>query len=168
MRTRHAALGSALFFLVGPGLEAGVGPYLLTGGFERGDDLPAQPLLTGVGVLLILGGLLVLVRCFTAFARDGRGTPTPAAPTARLVVDGPYRVVRNPQQLATAAVIVGEALLLARPILLVAAAAYLATLALLIRRHEEPRLRARFGAAYDAYAARTPAWVPRPRRASDR
>lgn len=168
MRPRHAAIGSALFFLVGPGLEAGVGPFLLTGGFARGDDLPAQPLLTVLGALLILGGLLVLVRCFAGFARDGRGTPTPAAPTAQLVVDGPYRVVRNPQQLATAAVIVGEALVLARPILLVAAAAYLATLALLIRRYEEPRLRARFGAAYDAYAARTPAWVPRPRRAAHR
>jgi len=30
------ALASAAFFLVGPGLEAGVGPWLISGGFDRG------------------------------------------------------------------------------------------------------------------------------------
>jgi protein-S-isoprenylcysteine O-methyltransferase Ste14 len=111
--------------------------------------------------VLVVAGLAVLVRCFAGFALDGRGTPTPAAPTGVLVVGGPYRVVRNPQHLATAVVIVGEALVLARPVLLVAAAAYLATLAVLVRRFEEPRLRERFGADYDAYRAQVPAWVPR-------
>jgi len=161
MRPRQAAIGSAIFFLVGPGFEAGLGPALLTRGFARGDDLPAQPGATAVGALLVLAGLAVLVRCFVRFARDGRGTPTPAAPTGALVVDGPYAHVRNPQQLATAAVIVGEGLVLARPILFVAAGAYLATLAWMIRRYEEPRLRQRFGPAYDAYAAEVSAWLPR-------
>lgn len=109
----------------------------------------------------------MLVRCFAGFALDGRGTPTPAAPTSALVDRGPYAVVRNPQHLATAAVIVGEALVLARPVLLVAVAAYLTTLAVLVRRFEEPRLRQRFGLAYDDYRARVPAWVPRPSRAME-
>ena len=37
---RAAVLGSLGFFLIGPGLEAGVGPALLTSGFEVGDGLP--------------------------------------------------------------------------------------------------------------------------------
>ncbi len=117
--------------------------------------------------MLVAVGLAVLVRCLAGFALEGRGTPTPAAPTSVLVAGGPYAVVRNPQHLATAAVIVGEALVLARPVLLVAVGAYLATLAVLVRRFEEPRLRERFGPAYDAYRAGVPAWVPRVPRAAE-
>lgn len=158
---RAAALGSAVFFLVGPGLEAGLGPYLLTGGWERGDDLPVQPLATAIGAGLIAAGLAVVVAAFVRFAREGRGTPTPAAPTGRLVVHGPYRHVRHPMYVATAAVIVGEGLVLARPVLFVAAAAYVATLALVAWRWEEPGLRRRFGPAYDEYRAAVPGWRPR-------
>ena len=46
------------------------------------------------------------------------------APPRELVVTGAYRHVRNPMYVATAAVIVGEGLLLRQPILLVAAAVY--------------------------------------------
>ncbi|XAY08327.1 hypothetical protein DSM112329_05227 [Paraconexibacter sp. AEG42_29] len=150
-----------LFFVLGPCLEAGVGPFLLTGGWDQGSDLPAQPFWTVLGVALVCAGLAVVVRAFVAFAVDGRGTPTPAAPTDRLVVSGAYRHVRNPMYLATAAMIVGEGLVLARPILLVAAAAYLATLAVLTTRLEEPTLAARFGAPYEDYRRAVPGWVPR-------
>src|SRR5687767_7973475 len=122
------ALLSALFFLVGPGLEAGLGPYLLTGGFETGEAWDDA----------------VVVR----IAREGHGTPTPAAPTSRLVITGAYRHVRNPMYVATAAVIVGEGLLLSQPILLLGAAVYVATLAALVHLVEEPRLRERFGERY--------------------
>ena len=158
--TRRAAItGSVLFFLAGPGLEAGVGPFLLTRGWEAGEQ---RALLVVLGALLVAGGLAVLVRCFAGFALKGHGTPTPAAPTGALVAGGPYRWVRNPQHVATATVVVGEALLLARPVLLVAVAAYLLAMAGLVRRIEEPGLRARFGPGWEAYAARVPAWLPRP------
>ena len=157
----RALAGSAIFFLIGPGLEAGVGPFLLTGGFETGDALPGTPALRGLGVALVVAGLAVLVDAYARFARDGLGTPSPLAPPQELVVRGAYRFVRNPMYVATAAVIVGEALLLRRPILLVAAAAYCGALAALGRLREEPLLRARFGERYDAYRAAVPAWVPR-------
>lgn len=163
MPRRAAALASALFFLLGPGLEAGLGPWLLSGGFARGEDLPAQPLWTVAGAVLIAGGLAVLARAFVAFVVDGHGSPTPAAPTGDLVVTGAYRHVRNPMYVATAAVIVGEGLLLARPVLFAAAAAYLATLAAATRRWEEPALERRFGAPYDAYRRAVPGWWPRRR-----
>lgn len=158
---RAAAIGSALFFLAGPGLEAGVGPALLTQGFQTGDGLPDATALRALGALLIAAGLATLVHAFAQFARHGLGTPSPAAPAQRLVVTGAYRHVRNPIYLATAATIAGEGLLLRQPILLVAAAVYVAALATLHRVYEEPRLRTQHGRAYEKYRAAVPAWMPR-------
>ena len=157
---RAAVLGSLVFFLIGPGLETGVGPWLLTSGFEVGDG-PDVLALRILGVVLIVAGFAVVVHAYARFALEGVGTPSPIAPPRELVVTGAYRYVRNPMYVATAAVIVGEGLLLRQPILLAAAATYCAALALLGRRYEEPLLRRRFGPAYDAYAAAVPAWVPR-------
>ena len=158
---RAAVLGSLGFFLIGPGLEAGVGPALLTGGFEVGDGLPDVLALRILGVVLIVAGLAVVLHAFARFAVDGIGTPSPMAPPRELVVTGAYRYVRNPMYVATAAVIVGEGLLLRQPILLIAAAGYCAALAVLGRKYEEPLLRRRFGPAYDAYRDAVPGWLPR-------
>jgi protein-S-isoprenylcysteine O-methyltransferase Ste14 len=148
---RAATIGTVIFAFVGPGLEAGVGPWLLTGGFEDAGALPSW--LAVPGGVLIAAGLAVLVGTLVSFARDGLGTPSPMAPPRDLVVTGAYRYVRNPQYVATAAVIVGEGLVLGQQILLV--------LATLHATREAPLLRKRFGAEYDAYAANVPAWVPR-------
>ena len=164
---RAAVTGSVLFFLVGPLLELEVGPFLLTSGWERGSDFPAPPLATATGGVLIVVGLVVVVWCFVAFARDGYGTPTPAAPTTRLVATGPYGLMRHPMYVATTAAIAGQGLVLARPILFVAATAYALTMMVLVRRIEEPRLRTRFGADHDGYAARVPScWPARDRQGS--
>ena len=158
---RAAVLGSFGFFLIGPGLAAGAGPALLTGGFEVGDGLPDATALRVLGVVLIVAGLAVVIHAYARFALDGIGTPSPMAPPRELVVTGAYRYVRNPMYVATAAVIVGEGLLLRQPILLVAAVVYCAALAVLGIKFEEPLLRARFGPAYDAYRAAVPGWLPR-------
>jgi protein-S-isoprenylcysteine O-methyltransferase Ste14 len=159
-RTRPALVGSALFFLAGPGLEAGLGPWLLTRtGVWAGHDWPVA--VRALGALMMAGGLAVLLSVFRRFVAEGAGTPSPAAPTARLIVGGAYRYVRNPMYVATAAVIVGEALAFAQPILLMAAAAYCAALALLGHFVEEPQLARRFGASYEAYRRAVPAWRPR-------
>ena len=158
MQRRAAAIGSAVFLLLGPGLEAGVGPWLLTG-FDAHDGWPLPVRL--LGAVLVLAGLAVVVGAFLRFVVDGLGTPAPVAPPGRLVVSGAYRHVRNPMYVATAAVIAGEGLLLGRAVLLAAAAVYVAVLALLVRLHEEPVMAARFGAPYDAYRRAVPAWLPR-------
>ena len=154
-----AAIATAVFFVVSPGLELVAGPWLLTG-FERGDWLggPAARIL---GALLLAGGVAAILHAFARFVADGRGTPSPAAPPQRLVVTGAYRHVRNPVYVATAAAIVGEALLLGRPVLLLAAGAYLAALGAWARLREEPALAERFGADYVAYRRAVPGWLPR-------
>jgi protein-S-isoprenylcysteine O-methyltransferase Ste14 len=157
---RGAVLGSALFVLAGPGLEAGLGPWLLTG-LDTGDGLPGWWPLRAAGAVLIALGVVVLAGAFVRFARDGLGTPSPAAPPRALVVTGAYRHLRHPMYAATAAVIAGEGLLLREPILLLGAALYVATLATLAHLREEPLLRRRFGPAYDDYRAAVPGWRPR-------
>jgi protein-S-isoprenylcysteine O-methyltransferase Ste14 len=160
VRRTQAAVGSALFFLAGPVLEAGVGPYLLTRtGVWPGGDWPVA--VRALGVALMAAGLVTLVAVFARFVTEGAGTPSPAAPTTRLIVGGAYRHVRHPMYVATATVIVGEALAFAQPVLLAAAALYAVTLGLFGRLVEEPRLARRFGAEYDAYRAAVPAWRPR-------
>jgi protein-S-isoprenylcysteine O-methyltransferase Ste14 len=160
VRRSPAVVGSVVFFLIGPGLEAGVGPWLVTRpGLWHAHGWPTA--LRFAGAALIAAGLTVLVGVFARFVSEGAGTPSPSAPTARLIVGGAYRHVRNPMYVATAAVIAGEALAFAQPILLVAAALYVTALGLLGRFVEEPRLARRFGAAYDDYRAAVPAWRPR-------
>jgi protein-S-isoprenylcysteine O-methyltransferase Ste14 len=92
---------------------------------------------------------------------EGVGTPAPVAPTERLVAGGLYRHVRNPMYLAVGAAIVGQALLLGQPVLLVYAAAFAVTVAAFVRWYEEPALRRRFGEEYEAYLRAVPAWRPR-------
>lgn len=137
-------LGGALFALAGPGVELGLAPWVLTG-FATGDGLPGAWPLRALGGLLLVGALVVLADAFVRFAREGRGTPSPLAPPRSPVRGGVYAVLRHPMYVAATAGLVGEALLLRRPVLLVAAGLYALTMALLVRYVEEPLLRRRFG-----------------------
>jgi protein-S-isoprenylcysteine O-methyltransferase Ste14 len=112
---------------------------------------------------LLVGGGGVLLDAFARFVVEGLGTPAPVAPTERLVVGGLYRYVRNPMYLAVTALIVGQALVLGQPVLLLEAAVFVATTAAFVRLYEEPSLRRRFGAEYEEYRRAVPAWWPRRR-----
>jgi protein-S-isoprenylcysteine O-methyltransferase Ste14 len=63
--------------------------------------------------------------------------------------------------LAVTAVIVGQALALGQPALLLYAAAVCAAMAAFAHRYEEPTLQRQFGAQYEAYQRAVPAWWPR-------
>lgn len=160
MHRTRATAGSFAFLLAGPGLEAGVGPWLLVR--VAGGELDGWPAALRIaGALLMLVGIATLVDVFARFVRDGAGTPSPAAPTTRLLVGGAFRHLRHPMYVATATLIVAEALLFAQPVLLVGAAAYVTAMATLAHAVEEPRLARRFGASYDAYRQAVPGWIPR-------
>ena len=129
----RAATGSIVFFLIAPGVVAGVIPWWLTD-WEVRDALPVA--------LRVIGA-------------------APVAPTETLVVGGLYRHVRNPMYLAVLATIVGQALWFGQPILLGYAALVWVLVASFVRLYEEPQLTGRFGADYRAYRAAVPAWIPR-------
>jgi protein-S-isoprenylcysteine O-methyltransferase Ste14 len=146
-----------LFLVVAPGVVAGLIPWWLTG-WEAGTTWPPLQLL---GALLLVVGVIVLLHAFVRFVVEGIGTPAPIAPTQRLVVGGLYRHVRNPMYLAVGATILGQALLLGRPILLLYAAAFAAVVFPFVRLYEEPTLARQFGAQYEAYNRAVPGWWPR-------
>jgi protein-S-isoprenylcysteine O-methyltransferase Ste14 len=154
---RAAAVGAAAWFVLAPGVVAGAIPWWLTGW----DAEDPGPLLVAVGALLVLAGTAVLVHAFGRFVTEGRGTPAPAAPTERLVIGGLYRHVRNPMYVAVVAVIVGQALLLGRPALLLYAVLICAIVAAFVYLYEEPVLLRRYGAQYEAYRRAVPRWLPR-------
>jgi protein-S-isoprenylcysteine O-methyltransferase Ste14 len=155
----RAAAGSIVFLLLAPGVTAVVLPWLLTGWSvdESFAWLPLQVL----GSVLIVAGAAVLLHAFARFVVEGIGTPAPVAPPERLVVGGLYRYVRNPMYVAVASTVIGQALLLGRPMLLGYAALFMATVAAFVRWYEEPTLAERFGVEYAAYRAAVPAWHPR-------
>ena len=157
MRRSSAALGSTVFFLLAPGTVAVLIPWLLTG-WHRGADFGA---LRVVGWVLVMVGGAGLIHAFVRFVRQGLGTPAPVAPPEHLVVTGIYRYVRNPMYLAVLATIVGQALILGRAVLLGYAVIAAAVMWAFVKLYEEPTLRGRFGAEYDAYRAAVPGWVPR-------
>jgi protein-S-isoprenylcysteine O-methyltransferase Ste14 len=156
-RRARAALGSALFLALAPGSTAALIPYLLTGWHTGAAPLPARI----AGAIITLAGATVLIDAFARFALQGLGTPAPTAPTERLVITGLYRFVRNPMYLAVTATILGQWLLLARPVLLAYAIAFAAVVYAFVRGYEEPTLQARHGEQYERYRATVPGWWPR-------
>lgn len=160
VRKAKAALGSLVFLAVAPGIVAGLVPWWLTG-WEKEEPLPGWALVRILGWVLVAAGVVVVVQAFARFVHEGLGTPAPVAPTEHLVVGGLYRYVRNPMYLAVAATIVGQALILGQPLLLLYAGAFLLTVAAFVRWYEEPTLRRQFGADYEAYLRAVPGWWPR-------
>jgi protein-S-isoprenylcysteine O-methyltransferase Ste14 len=154
-----AAAGTAAFLVAAPGVVAGLGPWLLTGATSGEPPYPLPLRLFG-GALIVAGGGMVLA-AFARFVVEGRGTPAPVAPTEHLVVGGLYRYVRNPMYIAVAATIIGQALLLSRPVLFAYAAGFMVVVGAFVHGYEEPTLGRMFGAEYWAYRRAVPAWWPR-------
>jgi protein-S-isoprenylcysteine O-methyltransferase Ste14 len=159
VKRARAAAGSLAFLLVAPGVVAGLVPWLITR-WEVDEELAWLPLQV-LGGLLIAAGVAVLLHAFARFVVEGLGTPAPVAPTEKLVVGGLYRHVRNPMYVAVASTIVGQALVLGRPVLLAYAALFMATVAAFVHLYEEPTLTRQFGDDYTRYRRAVPAWRPR-------
>ena len=113
------------------------------------------------GLALIAAGLAMWAWTVRLFARVGRGTLAPWDPTRKLVVEGPYRHVRNPMISAVLGVLLGEAALLGSVGIAVWAAAFAAVNTVWFVLGEEPGLERRFGAEYRAYKRGVPRWLPR-------
>jgi protein-S-isoprenylcysteine O-methyltransferase Ste14 len=160
MRRPTAAMGSAVFFLLAPGVVVGLIPWLLTR-WQAREPVPYWAPMRVLGAILLVAGLMALIRAFVRFVMEGLGTPAPIAAPDRLVIGGVYRYVRNPMYVAVVAAIVGQALLFGQLGLLIYAAAVWLLVAAFVHLYEEPTLTRRFGADYEAYRRAVPAWWPR-------
>ena len=161
MRLRHALL-STVFFFAAPGSVSGLVPYLLTRWQPHDWNAAAMPARV-LGWLLLGVGLVVLTDSFRRFVTEGRGTPAPVEPPTDLVVRGFYRHVRNPMYVANLALIIGQALILNRFVLLGYAAGLWLVFTAFVMFYEEPTLARQFGSSYDSYRTAVPRWLPRMR-----
>ena len=133
--------------------------------------------------LQVIGGVLVLVSvgvgawaCLKmgwarllfagALFPPGAGAEENNVPQ-RLVLEGPYRYVRNPLYDTDFALILGTGLLAQKWFLILLAALYAAQLALQLPL-EERELRARFGRPYRRYCELVPRFIPRRRPVNER
>jgi len=115
------------------------------------------------GGLLFLLGLLLWIRTNMLFARKGEGTLAPWDPPKRLVVQGPYRFVRNPMISGVLFLILGEGLMFGSWPVLAYFILFLVANHVFFIRVEEPRLIDRFGRDYREYMKHVPRWIPRTR-----
>ena len=105
-------------------------------------------------------GAAVALWCIFTFLFIGRGTPAPFDPPRRLVIQGPYRFVRNPMYIGAGLTLASAALFYKSwPLLGYAVLFFLAT-HVFVLWYEEPTLRRTFGKDYEAYCGQVRRWWP--------
>ncbi|MBL0715954.1 MAG: isoprenylcysteine carboxylmethyltransferase family protein [Desulfosarcina sp.] len=114
-----------------------------------------------LGLIPFTLGAFVSLWCVKDFVIRGRGTPAPFDPPTRLVLQGPYRYVRNPMYVGLFFVLIGEALLYASFFVLLYSLFLAAAAHIFVIFYEEPTLRRKFGERYEQYLKSVPRWRPR-------
>jgi protein-S-isoprenylcysteine O-methyltransferase Ste14 len=147
-----------VFTVLVPGSVAGLVPYGIAQGILEWPRV--DPLRLVVAAPCFLVGAAVYFWCLWDFAVTGRGTPAPIDPPRELVVRGLYRCVRNPMYLGVLLVIAGWTVLSWSGRMLGYGVAVALLFHLFVRLVEEPLLRRRFGAAYEAYCRTVGRWLP--------
>ena len=122
---------------------------------------PGDGLRQAAGVVVALVGAALALSCVLTFALVGRGTPAPFDPPRRLVVRGPYRIVRNPMYVGADLALAGAALFYRSLPLLIYAGLFWLTAHLFVVRYEEPTLRRAFGKEYESYCQGVGRWWPK-------
>jgi protein-S-isoprenylcysteine O-methyltransferase Ste14 len=152
-------LKSLFFTILGPGMVAGIVPWLL---LQSSGGVPSlTPSIWLLGLLPLLMGVGLFFWCNGLFTFVGKGTLAPIDAPKFLVRAGPYQWVRNPMYISVLSIVSGEAilfhsLLLVGYVLLVGVVMHLFVVFV-----EEPSLRRQFGESYETYLRTVPRWLPR-------
>jgi protein-S-isoprenylcysteine O-methyltransferase Ste14 len=151
-------LRTLVFTVFVPGFWTVLVPYWVVGRRAQLDLRGAG----AVGCVLVVAGVALYLMCaFWGFALRGKGTPAPIDPPKKLVMEGPYRIVRNPMYWSVLFVMLGEALAFRSLALAEIGCVFFACTALFVMVYEEPLLHEKFGAEYEEYCRRVPRWIPR-------
>jgi protein-S-isoprenylcysteine O-methyltransferase Ste14 len=126
--------------------------------------LPATPVDAAaavIGCALGIVGLTLFAASLRQFFSHGRGTLAPWDPPRRLVIEGPYRYVRNPMISGVVFVLFGVSAMLRSGPHAAWALAFLAANGVWIPLVEEPMLEQRFGRDYARYREHVRRLLPR-------
>lgn len=133
----------------------------LAWGLSRLAPLPAWPtnaVIELTGAVAFCVGIALVAMALVRFRAHGT-TFDPVGPASALATDGIYRVSRNPMYLGAVIAFLGLSAYLNAPWLLLLQPVLVLALTKLAIEREEAYLERRFGAAYQAYAARTRRWL---------
>ena len=152
------ALKSIIFTLLFPGSVTVLIPYLILS--QQVERLQVEwSSLSVAGLLTILVGAAILLRCVWDFAVTGRGTLAPIDPPTHLVVRGLYRWVRNPMYVGLTLVFAGLLIYfqVSWGLVFVPLAVWLITNWVIVP--EEKYLGEKFGEEYLQYKSKVRRWI---------
>jgi protein-S-isoprenylcysteine O-methyltransferase Ste14 len=119
------------------------------------------PVRLSVGIVLLLIGVPMVLWTITRFLRT-KGTPIPFNPPPKLVVNGLYRIVRNPMHLGWTVTLIGLALLMQSfTLLVIFMPMFILVHVVYLKFVEEKELEKKFGQAYLDYRRRVSMFIPR-------
>jgi protein-S-isoprenylcysteine O-methyltransferase Ste14 len=149
--------GTALLFV--PGILLSIERWL---GKDMGNVGP-QEIQFWAALLLLILGLALAIWTVRLQLTIGQGTPAPWDPPVKLVVQGPYRHVRNPMITGAFLIIAAESLFFHSCFTFLWLLIFIGSNLVYIPRVEEGELIERFGEEYLRYLDHVPRWIPRVR-----
>ena len=126
-------------------------------GFTRPATFEFQQI---IGMLIGTLGAAIAAWCILTFVTIGKGTPAPFDPPRNLVIQGPYRFVRNPMYIGAGLALLGVAIFYGSWPWLGYIAVFSFALHLFVLLYEEPTLRRTFGEDYEVYCRQIRRWWP--------
>jgi protein-S-isoprenylcysteine O-methyltransferase Ste14 len=119
---------------------------------------PPWPVSLSIAVAGVLAFVALASSAVVRFRRAGT-TENPFRPSTALVVDGPYRITRNPMYLGMAVLYVALAVVLGLIWAFLFLPFVLVAVDRLVIAREEPYLERKFGPEYVAYKRRVRRWI---------
>ena len=113
------------------------------------------------GLIFLFIGLYLAVWTMSLFHKIGKGTLAPWAATKHLVVEGPYKIVRNPMILGVLAILIAESLILSVINIFYWAILFFLINCIYFKAFEEKQLERKFGKDYLEYKNNVPMWFPK-------
>jgi len=145
-----------LFTLLVPGTVAVVIPITISQ-----DISLSVGLMTLIGFILWLFGLIIYIYSVWGFAIWGKGTPAPVDAPKHLVIRGLYQYMRNPMYIGVLSILLGWTCLYNSLGLWVYWFFMACCFQLFILYYEEPKLLQLFGSEYKVYCSAVNRWLPK-------
>lgn len=148
-----------LFFL---GMVLGVIPFAFSwlDVFVPSIHREIGPIGRGIGAAWFGLSLLAYMVASYVLTTKGKGPFVEFDPPKELVVDGPYRYVRNPVVCALISTMFGEAIMFSSTGILIMSIVFALLAHIQVTQFEEPLLLQRYGKAYEHFCQHVPRWIP--------
>lgn len=114
-----------------------------------------------LGSIFLISGVLLAGWTMALFHKVGKGTPAPWAAPKHLVMEGPYKFVRNPMIIGVILILLAEALMLNTRYIFYWAVVFFFLNNIYFRYFEEKQLEKTFGKEYLDYKKKVPMWWPK-------